>query len=474
MRLLVVAGLLAGPTALAFDSGGFFDRGRHVAGIAAWALVALLAVLGGRLPRSRAALAAIGGLAALAAWSALSVTWAPLEEPARGDVGRLVLYLGAFTASALAWTDRRHARLAEPVLAGGALVVTGYGLAGRLLPDLVELDRSATAAGRLEQPLTYWNSMGALAAFGLALAVRVAGDRSRCGPVRTAAAAAAPALGMGVYLSFSRGAIAALLAGVAVVLVIRPTHSQIRAALVAIAAGVLAAVVASLLPGVESLTGDSPARDGAIALTALVLLAAGAAAAQRTWVARGDPAGELRIPGRVPAVAAVAVGVVAVALVAAALDRGAVDPERGATPARLADAGSNRYAYWKVALGAFADDPLRGSGTAGFRVDWLREREIDETVRDAHSLYIETAAELGIPGLVLLGLFLGGVAAAARRAVAADRALAAGWAGGVVVVAVHSGLDWHWEMPAVALPALVLAGALVARGCVRTPAASAD
>ena len=63
MRILVAGVLLAGPTALAFDSGGFFDSARTVAGVAAWALVALLAVTGAPLPRTRAAWVALGGLA---------------------------------------------------------------------------------------------------------------------------------------------------------------------------------------------------------------------------------------------------------------------------------------------------------------------------------------------------------------------------------------------------------------------------
>ena len=51
-------------------------------------------------------------------------------------------------------------------------------------------------------------------------------------------------------------------------------------------------------------------------------------------------------------------------------------------------------------------------------------------------------------------------AAAYRRApVAASGAVAA-----VAAWAVHAGLDWDWEMPAVTLPVLILLGALIARG----------
>ena len=111
---------------------------------------------------------------------------------------------------------------------------------------------------------------------------------------------------------------------------------------------------------------------------------------------------------------------------------------------------------------------MQGTGTAGFRVDWLRDRDIDEPVRDAHSLYLETAGELGLAGLLFLGLFIGGVAAAGVAAVRRERELVVGAAAGAAVFAVHAAIDWDWEMPAVALPALVLAGVLICRAAPTT------
>ena len=468
MRFLVAGGLLAGPTALAFFSGGLYDRSRTVAGVVAWLFVALLAVTGAPLPRARAAWVALCGMAGLAAWSAVSISWAPLAEPARDDVGRLIVYTGALLASAMVWHQRSVVRWAEPALAGGALLTALYGLSGRLLPGLIELDRSALAAGRLEQPLTYWNAMGALSAFGLVLAVRLAGTPDRPAVLRAAAAAAGAPLGMAVYLSFSRGAIAALVAGVAVVLALSPTRAQLRGAAVTVGAGLLAALVSTRLPAVESLGGGSPDRDGAIALAALVALSSAAA-----WLAlRGSSADSRRyaLPRGAVVVGLCAAVLVGSALVAVALDRGAADDpaETGATASRLNDLGSNRYDYWDVAFGSLADHPLEGTGTAGFRVEWLRDREIDEPVRDAHSLYIETAAELGLVGLFFLVLLIGGTAAAAAAAVRRERDLVAGAVGGLSAFAVHAALDWDWEMPAVALPALVLAGLLLCRAGVRT------
>jgi hypothetical protein len=110
---------------------------------------------------------------------------------------------------------------------------------------------------------------------------------------------------------------------------------------------------------------------------------------------------------------------------------------------------SNRYAYWKVALRSFADHPLTGVGSGGFQAEWLRERPFPEPVRDAHSLYLETPAELGLVGLALLALLIGSVAVTAR---------AAGPAAALAAWALHAGADWDWELPALTLVAIVLAG----------------
>ena len=95
------------------------------------------------------------------------------------NVQRLVLYVGALLLAVGTLRDSGLRRAAEPALAAGAAIVIGYGLSGRLLPDLIDLDSSRSAGGRLEQPLTYWNAEGALAAIGLVLCARLAGDRSR-------------------------------------------------------------------------------------------------------------------------------------------------------------------------------------------------------------------------------------------------------------------------------------------------------
>jgi O-antigen ligase len=83
-------------------------------------------------------------------------------------------------------------------------------------------------------------------------------------------------------------------------------------------------------------------------------------------------------------------------------------------------------------------------------------------VTNAHSLEVETAAELGLLGLLALALLVGGVIAAARTALARNAAAAAGPSAALLAWFLHASIDWDWQLPAVSLPAIVLAGAIVA------------
>jgi uncharacterized membrane protein YhaH (DUF805 family) len=464
------AAILAGPSVLAFASGGYFDHARLIALVVTWALAAaVLACADAPLPRSRAGIAAIAALAAYAAWIALSTTWAPLKGPAGGDMERAILYVGALIAAAAAFRPRGAARAVEPVLAFGAFVVSGYGVVGRLLPGIAHEHATASSAGRLDQPLTYWNASGALAALGLVLCARIAGDNDRRGELRCAAAAAAVPLAAGVYLSFSRGALAALAAGLIVLLVSAPSWIQLRAAAICLEAGALAAAACAAFGSVRNLSGPLHTREvqGAIVFVVLLALMA-AAAALALWAQRAEQAGTTRL-GLLPlprhAALSAAVLVVAIVIVPVAIAKGTstATPARGETGARFSSVGSNRYEYWKVALRTAADHPLAGVGTSGFAVEWLKRRPITDAARDAHSLELESLAELGLAGFALLCALLVAVAICARRVHARDPGLAAGPIAALALWALHSAIDWDWEMPALTLVAVVLAGTLVAR-----------
>jgi hypothetical protein len=476
-RALAAAALLAGPTVIAFFSGGYFDQPREIGGIAAWILVAVAAIVSRRpFPRSWPGILAIAALAALTGWIALSLTWAPLAGAAQDDLQRVAFYLGVLIAAAALLGPRPMARWIEPALAFGAFIVIGYGLSGRLLPDVIHLAHSRTALGRLEQPLTYWNAMGLLAAMGFVLATRIAGDASRDGRLRLGAAAVTPALAVGVYLSFSRGALAAVAVGLVVLVGLAPERRQMRVAGVLVAIGIVASVAAGLLPAVRALQGGAGAKtaEGAAMLVVLLVLMAAAAGAC-AWLARREATGRLRSDRvRLPRPRLIIAGCILVLLAAtlgaAALERRPGTPESGASTSRLTSVKSNRYDYWRVALEEFADNPIRGAASGAFRVDWLRERTVLDPAKDAHSLYIETLGELGLVGEAILAALIVGIAVSARRASHRMPVQAAGAIAAMCVFAVHAGLDWDWEMPAVSLVALLLAGALIAWGDVSAEA----
>jgi hypothetical protein len=469
LRLLRAA-ILAGPSALAFASGGYFDHARLVALIVVWSLAAgVLACSAAPLPRTRAGIAAIAALAAYAGWIAVSTSWAPLKGPAGGDAERAVLYVGALIAVAAAFRPRGAARAVEPTLALGTFVVTGYGLLGRLLPGIVHEHPTASSAGRLDQPLTYWNATGVLAALGLILCARIAGDNDRRGELRCAAAAASVPLAAGIYLSFSRGALAALAAGVIVLLVAAPSWIQLRAAAICLEAGALGAAACAAFSGVRH--GSGSESQGAAALALLLALMALAAAAS-LWSQRAERAGTTRLgllplPRHASLIATALVVAIVVVPVAIAKGTSTATPARGETAARLSSVGSNRYEYWKVALKVAADHPVAGVGASGFAVEWLKRRPIDDAVHDAHSLELESLAELGLIGFALLCALLAAVAVCARRVHARDPGLAAGPIAALALWALHSAIDWDWEMPALTLVAVVLAGTLVARAAPR-------
>jgi hypothetical protein len=486
--LVLAAPVLLGPAVLAFAKGGYFDVPRLVAGVVACALVTVVAVREAR-PVPRSACLAVGGLAALTAWTGLSILWAPLAGAASDDFQRLLLYLFWFVAGLAVLQSPAVRRLVEPVLLAGIVAAALYGLSERLLPGVFSLEALPSADDRLAWPLTYWNAMGALTGMGLVLAAWI--------PSR-AASATAPVLGLACYLTFSRGALGATAAGLAVLLALSPTLAQLRRIGVVAGAAALAALATVPLSAVEAPGGS--AGQGAAMLAVLAVLAAAAwwltpagtapaadaAPARRAEPpagpapSRAAPTSPLAAPARaaaptsppatlaparaaappLPALRWAAIGALVLALVVTGIavtrvERTGSGPAQGANPSRLVSAQSNRYEYWRVAVNEFADAPLRGGGSGSFRTVWLRERPIDETVRDAHSLYIETAAELGVVGLLALVAFGAGIVSMARRSPAAAGAIAA-----LAAFAIHAGLDWDWEMPALTLVALTLAARL--------------
>ena len=237
-----------------------------------------------------------------------------------------------------------------------------YGLAGRLVPGILELNRSFVAGGRLEQPLTYWNAEGLLAAMGFLLCVRLAGDPS--------ASRAAAAGGRGRLRAAGDGRLPLLLARRAgggrdrVIVLLAAAPRRAAAAGRAHRAGrgagrrrLVGRVPRGRGPGGQR--APSSERDGAIVLAGLLALMLAAALISARAATRSSggtaPAAALRAPPArrwpLAAVLACAVGLVVGGLIED-IDRSASAEAR---PSRFASVSSLRYEYWRVGGEAFCE-----------------------------------------------------------------------------------------------------------------------
>jgi tetratricopeptide (TPR) repeat protein len=149
---------------------------------------------------------------------------------------------------------------------------------------------------------------------------------------------------------------------------------------------------------------------------------------------------------------------------------GALDVQTTYNAAHLSSGrGSGRYQFWSAALDAFEAHPLDGIGAGGYEAYWDQHGTLVMPVRNAHSLFFETMAELGIVGLLLILGFLGFAAVAgARRAPTRSPGAVLGATLAVFTAGVVSAaIDWTWELPAcfglVVLAAGLLSGPALER-----------
>ena len=452
--------VLALPIVLAFATGGYGLR-RAVFALAAVLLVlGVLAVIAPwpLVPGGRLALAALAGFAA---WSAVSVAWARVLGDAAADAYRLGLYVAAFAVALCCLRLPELRRRVPDALLAGIVVVGLYGLGGRLFPALIEVPEGARQ-DRLNEPFTYWNALGIFMVMGILLATAVASDEERPPWLRAVACAAAAPCGVALYLTYSRASWLALGAGLVFLVVLRRTRAVPLAAALALGSIGLLIGAVQAFPAVLDAAGARTTQG--LAYAAVIGVVCGAVALVHRRLAAA-PAARAALP-----LGPRAARVLAIVTIPAAIGLGLLVAMGGGENesvrsggGRVATLDTNRDALWGVALDAFAEHPVAGVGTSSFAVEWLREREEVDRALDAHSLYVETLAELGIVGALLLAAFLAAMAAGiarAARAAARDPVVPAATAA-VVAFFVHAAFDWDWESPALAITALVLVAALL-------------
>jgi hypothetical protein len=137
-------------------------------------------------------------------------------------------------------------------------------------------------------------------------------------------------------------------------------------------------------------------------------------------------------------------------------------------PGRFTDVnGHGRYQLWQAAVRASETHPWRGIGPGTYQFYWAQHRSISLFVHDAHSLYLQTLAELGIIGLVFVGGFLlwvlGAGAIRAIRAGPRSGATLAAATAACVAFAVSAAYEWVWQIAVLPLIVCVLAAVIFAR-----------
>jgi O-antigen ligase len=483
LAFLVTAGLLV---ACALPGGSYDIVARQEIGLGIWWVLGLGFALGvlPRAPVPRIRLLGVAALLLVAVWVGIGLGWTESAERTTAELGRVVTYVGVLLLP-LALLDRGTWRAAVGGIVAAALLVAVLGVASRLFPadfpkDLV----TASFKGqRLNYPFHYWNAVGSWAAMAIALGLAwSAHGRLLVG--RMLALAAVPIAGVAVYLTYSRSSVAGVTLGVLVVLAASRNRWTVLVHALAAGLGAGAGILAVRdAPRIAHATGSAGA--GRVILVLVLAALVCAAAAGATWALHGE---RWRLDRR-PALALLAGVLAAGALVGAialpgparnAWDQFNEDPFKQVTQSKqqagaeqvdpathLSTLAGNRRNLWESALDAFAAHPA-GIGAGTFEFWWDRDAVNPEFVRDAHSLYLESLAELGWPGFVLVALFLVTLlwlAIRARRHLRGPPAIgaSAGLIGAFAVFLLTAGVDWMWESTAVAILALL---AIAAAGAV--------
>ena len=479
----LVPGLLGAfvVAALAADAGGYAPTSWGWSSLLLLVAAGVACALGlRRLTPLEWALPAL--LCALTAFVIISLAWSTDVAETAHEAERMLLYVAG--VSALLLLGRRSSVPWLLAAVGGAITgVCAYALGMRLFSpgsgayQIVSTDPDA--AFRLARPLGYANALACFAVVGILLAFGFA-LRARRLAVRGVGSAALVVLFPTLYFTYGRGAWVALAAGLAALIALERDRFAVIAAVAVL--GVMPAVAVALASRVHTLSSEPGAvaaatRDGHRLAVALGVLVLGAALVPVGIDQARRRLGGLALPRRLVAASALIVTtVLALALVRvggpAQAARRAYRAFNAPAPLVKADpnrrlfslSGNSRSEYWRVAWREYVDHPLLGGGAGSYQRYWLQHRRAALPVRNAHSLYLETLAELGPLGLALLLGALAVPLVAAARARGCPLAPAA--LGAYVVFLIHAGIDWDWEMTAVTLAALSCGVALLlaARG----------
>jgi tetratricopeptide (TPR) repeat protein len=432
-----------------------------------------------------AMLAATGALVLV---TAVSIVWSVAPSTSWEETTRTLGYFGVVLAGVamariVPW---RWGTLLQGV-GLAAVMVCGWALLTKVAPASLAADETYA---RLREPFGYWNAVGGMAALGMPALLWLAARRNGHAAANALAWPGMAVLLVALMLSYSRGALLALVVGLALWFLITPV--RLRGALALASAGLGTAAIVAWTFSQQALTADDVPLDTRVdagrelgLLVLLVLLCLLVAGLVAGFAADRGPLAERRrrqigraLIGGLALLPVIAILAIATApggidgQVSQTVDE-LSDPEARTpanTPDRLTEASSVRARYWREALAIHSSSPWIGVGAGGYVTARTRVRTGPLLeVRHAHGYVVQTLSDFGWLGVAVSLLALGAWAWSVVRTVGlrrrerrlawdAERVGMATMAAVGVVYGVHSALDFSWFIPGLTVPALLCAG----------------
>ncbi len=481
--LALVPGLIAVGLLLlwAFHDGGYDAETWYWGALATLALLAAMVIsLGpGRIKISRWGVTALVLFGLYVAWSYLSMSWAQSPGDALQGANRALLYLLLFSLFLiLPWTP-------EAALAAVMVFAIGIGVIAIALVVRFASDDNVSgliAGSRLAGPTGYFNSTAALFTIGTLVSTCLAPNRRLPGLLRGLLLALACADLQLALIVQSRGWLFTLpLVAVATVALAKDRlRLAVFAILPAAGAGVLVHRLLNVFQSSGAALGHAGTKAGQAGLLACAaVFVVGTLVAWADWLLRERSLSRSsrRVIGTA-LVAGIVAGVIAGGLAAtgghpvrfvARQWNGFSHQEKVfSTRSHFGDVGSGRYDFWRVSLDAFVAHPIGGLGQDNFADYYVTHSRTGEEPSWTHSLEMRLLAHTGAVGFLLFTGFLVAALGLALRSRRRGEPLAAA----VVAVAllplvvwlIHGSVDWFWEIPALAGPALGFLGLAASLG----------
>jgi O-antigen ligase len=477
---------------LGLKNGGYDPIPRGDAGVLVWWIV-LVGLAVGALPAIR--LRSVLGtlvilLVAFGAWTALSLAWSQSDERTMAEVARVATYLG-FLVLAGGLQQRGYGRELLLGATAGIAVITVLAALSRMEPPWFPTQTTAQfitgidIERRLAYPLNYSTGLAAITAMGIPLFLQqMTSGRTILG--RSFGAVMLPIAALTLWWTGSSLAIPLTAVGLVAYVVFTNERLPAIASLAVAAIGGLVLILFShARDALESgrATPDALHEGDQMLVIAIVVCVVmiGARFALQPALGRLRSV-EIQVSRQRARQALIAgAAIIVVALIAAGASGAlssrwesfksatGLDPNQGGQGSQLTDVSARgRYQFWAGAVDAWQSEPVLGIGPGTYEFWWAQNGSGEAAifVVNAHSLYLESLAELGPIGFLLICAFvIVALVAGARlawRSTLGNRPELAAALGACFVFAASSAVDWVWQLAV--LPAAFMCLVAVAVG----------